>query len=328
MHITRPVFRPISPANRACISARAVGRGVALAVGWGMVVCMLLPMAVCAQQALPPTPPAQATPSAPAAPTAQATTTHREARLNQVPESPPEQTQALSTELGASKPAAPGGAPTPTFTSHEAEGDALTLHGHYLAAIRAYQAAQPQTAAVLNKAGVASEHMFMYAQARASYEEALRLKPDSSEAWNNLGTVFHAQTDYRHAEKCYKKAIKLKPKSADALQNLGTLYYARHDYKKGDIAYRQAIAVDPEVMERSARNGIQSAGTARNRAEMHYHLACTYADAGQRALAIEYLRKSILEGFHDRDRMLHEKHFADLRTSELFLKMADDLRKN
>ena len=242
----------------------------------------------------------------------------------------PDETLTATVSLPAALPenASPATAATPSFASKEAEGDVLNLRGHYLAAIRAYQAVQPVTPVVLNKVGVSSERMFMYAQARANFEQAIKLRPDYPEAWNNLGTIFHAQADYRHAEKCYRKSLKLKPNNPDVLQNLGTLYYARKDYKKGDAAYKQAIAADPQVMERSAHNGIQSAGTARNRAEMHFHLACTYATAGQNALALEYLRKSILEGFHDRDRMLHEKQLADLRTTEPFLRMADDLRKN
>ena len=49
--------------------------------------------------------------------------------------------------------------------------------------------------------------------------------------------------------------------------------------------------------------------------------------ASSDTLAIQYLRKAIGEGFHDRNRLLHEKQFADLRTQPIFLQMVDDLKK-
>ena len=120
----------------------------------------------------------------------------------------------------------------------------------------------------------------------------------------------------------------MRPNSADAYQNLGALLYARRKFNKGDAMYREAMRIDPSVMERTAQRGIQAAGDQKNNAEMHYHLACTFAQSGSTRLALDYLRRSIVEGFHDRNRILHEASFADLRTSEPFLKMVDDLKNN
>jgi tetratricopeptide (TPR) repeat protein len=217
----------------------------------------------------------------------------------------------------------------PVLSMPPSEGlaDALTAHGRYLLAIKTYEALPP-TAPIENKLGIACLHMRMFDKAHASFEAALKINPKYAEAYNNLGTLAHSQNDFRHAEKMYQKSLKLNGDAANTWQNLGTLYYAEHKFKQGDKAYKQAIALDPHILEESNRRGITAQTKANSVSEIHYHLAMTYAQAGSKALALQYLRQAITEGFHDRNRLLHDKEFADLRTTEVFLKMVDDLKNN
>lgn len=209
----------------------------------------------------------------------------------------------------------------------EGIGDLMMARGRYLAAIRVFEQL-PQTAIILNKTGIACEHMLMFDRARTSFEGALKINPSYAEAYNNLGTLAHSQGDLGRAEKMYRKSLKLKPRAANTMQNLGALYYAERKYKKGDDAYKKALAIDPEILEHSAHTGIPANSKANVASELHYHMAMTYAQAGSRAMALDYLRKAIGEGFNDRNRLLHDKEFADLRTTDVFLKMVDDLKKN
>lgn len=208
----------------------------------------------------------------------------------------------------------------------EALADTLSERGRYLAAIRTYEALPP-TPEILNKLGIACEHMLLFDKARTNFEASLKLNPKYAEPYNNLGTLAHSQGDLRRAEKMYRKALKIKPESASTLRNLGTLYYAQQKYKKGDNALKQAVALDPLVLERGNNHAIQ-ARTRQSVSDVHYHMALTYAQAGSNDLAMQYLRKAIGEGFHDRNRLLHEKDFADLRTHPKFLEMVDDLSRN
>ncbi len=217
--------------------------------------------------------------------------------------------------------------PVLSLPPSEGLADTLSARGRYLLAIRTYEALPP-TPVIENKLGVACEHMLLYDKARTSFEAAIRMDPRYAEAYNNMGTLAHTQGDLSRAEKMYKKSLKLKPDTSSTLKNLGTLYYAEHKYKKGDEAYHKAVVLDPQALERTSGHDIQAPSKAQSASEMHYHMAMTYAQAGSRDLALEYLRKAIGEGFHDRNRLLHEKEFADLRTSESFLKMVDDLRNN
>ena len=239
--------------------------------------------------------------------------------------------QAPEVQLARATPdstAAPDFKLDPNLPPSEILGDALNARGRYLAALHVFEQLQPRTPVIANKIGVASEHMRMFDRAKLSFDEAIRLDANYSEAYNNLGTVYHSQGDLGRAEKLYKRAIKLKPQSADSWQNLGTLYYSKRKFKKGEEAYHEALKIDPQIFDRSAQHGIQAAGDRKNSAEMHYHLACTFAKSGNSALALDYLRKCILEGFHDKNRMLHDKELADLQTTPVFLKMVEDLKNN
>lgn len=263
------------------------------------------------------------------------------AQQTPVPESPAQQTPAQQVADASKIPSIPAAHPASAITPSapgphtlDPDGppsidlaDALVARGRYLAAIRVYGKLQPTTANIQNRMGVASERMLMFDQAQHCFEAALKLDPRMGDAWNNLGTVMHSRGDLGKAEKDYRKAIKLKPNNADAYQNLGALYYSKRNYNKGDSLFREAMRIDPDVIERTAQRGIQT-GAGKNQAEMHYHQACTFAQTGNTRLALDYLRRSIVDGFHDRNRLLHEASFADLRTSEPFLKMVDDLKNN
>lgn len=214
-----------------------------------------------------------------------------------------------------------------TMPPSEVLADTLQVRGRYLAAMHVYEQLPP-TAPILNKLGIACEHMIMWDRARTSFEAALKLNPKYAEAYNNLGTLAHGQGDLPRAEKMYRKSLKLQPDNANTLQNLGTLYYAEHKFKKGDVAYRKALEIDPAIMEKSANRGIPAASKAQGASEIHYHLAATYAHAGSSKMAIDYLRKAVLEGFHDRNRLMRDKEFAELRTSDAFLRIVEDMQQN
>lgn len=240
---------------------------------------------------------------------------------------------AGSQQATESQPVAPGQPAIATVPEQqlpppsEALGDILSARGRYLLAIRTYEALPP-TAIIENKLGVACLHMLMFDRARANFEAAVRHDPQYAEAYNNLGTLAHSQGDWSRAEKMYKKALKLKPDSTSTLKNLGTLYYSERKFKKGDQFYHRAIQIDPQALEHTTGHDIQTTAKAQGAGEVHYHMAISYAQAGSYQLALQYLRKAIGEGFHDRNRLLHEKDFADLRTQPVFLQMVDDLKKD
>ena len=123
-----------------------------------------------------------------------------------------------------------------------------------------------------------------------------------AEAINNLGTVYFAKKSYRRAIEQYRKALRIRPDSSSILSNLGTAYFARKNYDEAAKAYQEAVAIDPEVFDNHNTQGtLVQDQSVEERAKYHYYLAKTFAKAGTRDRALQYIRKALEEGFKDRE---------------------------
>lgn len=220
----------------------------------------------------------------------------------------------------AAQPAPPqqapssGTAPTGISITFEKRGDVYMARRMYREAIEAYEQEPNRTHVIWNKIGIAYHHMSQLDAAKRSYEKAVKVNPKYAEARNNLGTVYYAKRSFRRAIREYNRALKVAPKSATILSNLGTAYFARKKYKQASKAYQEALALDPEVFEhRSTQGTLLQERTVEERAKFHYYLAKTYAQAGMMDRALQYIRKSLEEGFKDRKKYIEEPEFAGLQ---------------
>jgi len=209
----------------------------------------------------------------------------------------------------------------------EERGDLLMARQQYIAAIEAYREAAPD-AAIYNKMGMAYHHMLAFDIARKDYEHALLIRPDYPEAINNLGAADFAQGRYRQAIHLYRKAIKLMPDSAIIAANLGTAWFAQHKYKRGMEAYRTAFRLDPTVFQNDSSQIISGPTSSAERAHQDYCLAELFAQSGMKAQAIEYLRKALDEGFADRNRLMTDHVFDQLRNTAEFAQLMGEQKPN
>jgi tetratricopeptide (TPR) repeat protein len=203
----------------------------------------------------------------------------------------------------------------------ETIADLLAAHEKYLEAITAYQKINPKTARIYNKIGTAYEHMLMDDDAKASFERALKMDKKFAEAYNNLGTVYYHQKDYDKAERLYKKAISLNKTDAAVYSNLGALYLARNKFRDGAESYQRAFILDSDIFQKIAETGIPNSESMADLANMNFCFAKIYAQAGKNDLAIEYLRKALMEGFHDKVGLQQDQEFAGLRGMPEFQKL-------
>ena len=219
-----------------------------------------------------------------------------------------------STRL--SKPAAPE--PKIELTP-EARGDVYMARKMYREAIDSYRQAPADSPITWNKIGIAYHQLLEMKTAEKNYQHALKLDPKYSEAVNNLGTIYYANKRYGAAIRRYNAALKLKPDTASYYSNLGTAYFARKDYKKAALAYQTAVHLDPDIFENHSTFGttLQERSVSEF-AAFHYYLARTYAKAGQKDRALLYIRKSLEEGFKDRQLFMEEPEFATLRETQEF----------
>jgi len=214
-----------------------------------------------------------------------------------------------------------------TQLSLQERGDILMARKMYREAIDTYKEGPP-TAVLMNKIGIAYHQLADLNSAEKYYARAVKMDSKYSEAMNNLGTIYYSRQSYRRAIKQYKKVLRLKPDSASTLANLGSAYFARKEYERASENYQKALAIDPNVFE--SRNGVGSVvrdRTVGDRPTFFYYLAKSYAKAGMLDQALNYIRKSVEEGFKERQKFMEEPEFAGLQKDPEFQKiMAMELK--
>lgn len=199
----------------------------------------------------------------------------------------------------------------------EERGDLFMARGEYMQAVEAYRDMSPMSAEVWNKLGIAWHHLSAVDEAKRDYERALLIRPNYGEALNNLGAAYFEQKNYKKAIKLYRHAQQLLPDSAVIAANLGTALFARRKYKQGIVAYRTAFELDPGVFTNESVT-IRGSTTPEDRAQEDYCLAELFAQAGEKENAIQYLRRAFDEGFRDKNRLMQDAVFAQLRKTADF----------
>jgi tetratricopeptide (TPR) repeat protein len=102
-------------------------------------------------------------------------------------------------------------------------------------------------------------------EAVASFREAVRLRPDYTDAFNNLGNVLYFQGKLDEAVAAYREAVRLSPNHAGALSNLGEVL--RHQGKLSEAleCCQRAVELQPEFAQ--GRNHLGLALSANERFE-------------------------------------------------------------
>jgi len=93
------------------------------------------------------------------------------------------------------------------------------------------------------------------AEAATSFQEALRLRPDFSEAYNNLGNVLSALGRFIEAVASYREALRLKPDSPVPHNNLGNVLRDLGRYTEAEASYREALRLQPDYPDAHSNLG-------------------------------------------------------------------------
>jgi tetratricopeptide (TPR) repeat protein/predicted secreted protein len=83
-------------------------------------------------------------------------------------------------------------------------------------------------------------------EAITSFEQALRIQPNSRGAYNNLGNIYYMTNRRRAAIECYERSIAIKPDQADAHFNLGYLYYMEGQLAEAASEFQKVLKYDPD----------------------------------------------------------------------------------
>ena len=88
-----------------------------------------------------------------------------------------------------------------------------------------------------------------------SYQKALHLNPDHTDAYNNMGLVLYDQCRFDEAIESYKKAVSLEPSFADAHYNLGNALNQAGYLKQAIESYKTSLTINPNDSELLFRYG-------------------------------------------------------------------------
>lgn len=204
----------------------------------------------------------------------------------------------------------------------EQRGDVYMARKMYREAIDTYrdsEAVGGNKAILEDKIGIAWHQLGDISAALKSYQRAVKIDPKYPDAINNIGTIYYTEKRYSRAIRQYQRALKINPDAAAIWSNLGTAQYARRRFKEMSEAYAKALEIDPTVFD--ARNGPGTQMQDRSvedKARYHFEMAKVYAKAGKNDLALQYLRKSLEEGFTDKAKINKDPEFETLRQTTEF----------
>ncbi len=150
----------------------------------------------------------------------------------------------------------------------------------------------PQNYLGLNGLGAAYYYTNKLNDAIKTFEKAFDIKQTYFLA-SNLGTVYYILGKYAEAAEKYKKALSINDHDYTMWGNLATAYYwAPGERDKADSAYWQAIRLGEKDKEVNPNN-----------AQLITMLAGYYAMVHQKEKALEYVKKSVRLAPHDAETM-------------------------
>ncbi len=109
--------------------------------------------------------------------------------------------------------------------------------------------------ALLNK-GYILKQLDRNEEAADVYREALRLRPEYSEAHYNLALLFHRNNDYRQAVRHYRNAVRSNPSYARAWYNAGVVFNAKGEPDSAKYYFEKALLHKPDYVKALLNLGV------------------------------------------------------------------------
>ncbi len=223
--------------------------------------------------------------------------------------------------------APPGhGTPLASASAEELErsADLMRARKSYLDAVDYYKAAIAKSPAssvsrLYNKTGIVELELQRYRDAGKDFNHAIKADRQSADAYNNLGVVYYLEKKNGRALKEYKKAIQLSGSSASFYSNLAAAYFSRKEFEAATVAYAKALQLDPEIFEHTSVNGVAGRiSSPQDQAHYDYVVAGLYSKMGNITRSLEYLRRSMEEGYKGVQGVYKDPEFAALRSDARF----------
>ena len=108
-----------------------------------------------------------------------------------------------------------------------------------------------------------------------SFNEAIRIYPEYSDAWGQKGLAHFRLGESKESENAYLESIRLYPLNAITCSNLGSLYFSVKQYQAAKLYFQKALKVNPNHLNSIA------------------NYAATLGTIGEYEEAIRYFQKAI-----------------------------------
>jgi tetratricopeptide (TPR) repeat protein len=125
-----------------------------------------------------------------------------------------------------------------------------------LASYDAALAIRPHDANALNNRGLALKTLGRLDEAVASYDSALAVQPDFAEALINRGNALVLTKRFEEALASYDKALAIRLDNATLLNNHGTILNALGRFDEAVASYDKALAIRPDFVEALNNRGV------------------------------------------------------------------------
>jgi len=148
-------------------------------------------------------------------------------------------------------------------------------------------------------------------EARKWFQRATKVNKRFADGYNNLGATYYAEKNYKRAIAEYRRSLAIEPNSASVYTNVGYAYFAQKQLPKAMDAFHKALALDPNVFDETSRLGsIMSFRTVADRGLFNFMLAKDYAQNGDAANCLIYLRRAADEGYKEVGKARKDPAFA------------------
>ena len=169
----------------------------------------------------------------------------------------------------------------------------------------------PKEASYPNYRGIALLQEGKLNDARKSFEQATKINKRFPDAYNNLGATYYAEKNYKKAIAQYRHSLGLDPTSASIYTNIGYAYFAQKKIPEAMQAFHKALELDPNVFDETGRVGsIMSFRSVVDRGLFNFMLAKNYAQNGDAANCVVYLRRAADEGYKEIGKARKDPAFA------------------
>ncbi|KAH0635088.1 hypothetical protein KY284_037874 [Solanum tuberosum] len=137
-------------------------------------------------------------------------------------------------------------------------------------------------------------------KALKGYKEAVKLKPNSSDAYLCMGSVYKNLGMPQKAIMCYQRALQVEPDYAMAFVLLGLVYYEQGNLEMSIHNYRRAITRDAEFFEAYSNlgNALRDAGRVQEATHCYDHCISFQPDHPQilSNLGNTYMERNMMSG--------------------------------